>query len=464
MTSAKLFLLGMERELLWVDTNYYRYVARDGSPSSNLEGGLLRLSFVSQESDEVFWHNMVKKVDKETERMEKGEIHFYSKGNEDSAIRKYKFNDAYLIEFSEIFHSWGTENMQIILTISPAIQNYGYSQDFVKHWQVSSLPTQPTYYQPKQETEDRIIYINGHFYNKDGTFEGKINEPDFEGSVEDVYVCDGKGEIKYLFKNTKKLDITHENFCYIAGVIKAEDSSTFESAAATTQATFNAVKFEKGEGLNMQEQSKYAAKILSTGYSTATSKKMLDDSENGNDFRNTRRALIHVVQGNRDYSEGAILWDGIDFADRGINHPKAREGGGISISKDLWLKFINNCTYKPDKKGILRLSRGKGEKDKTKEEALKTIPFLDEQMPNLNDNLSYIFDFGENNDTIWNTSKKYGERKNIDYYETLGTIKYNKGRTLNKATVVYGGHIFWRPFKEHPNNKGYYWKGMINFI
>lgn len=54
MTSAKLFLLGIERDLLWVDTNYYRHVARDGSPSSNLEGGLLRLSFVSQESDEVF--------------------------------------------------------------------------------------------------------------------------------------------------------------------------------------------------------------------------------------------------------------------------------------------------------------------------------------------------------------------------------------------------------------------------
>lgn len=309
----------MERELLWVDTNYYRYLARDGSPSSNLEGGLLRLSFVSQESDEVFWHNMVKKVDKETERMEKGEIHFYSKGNEDSAIRKYKFNDAYLVEFSEIFHSWGTENMQIILTISPAIQNYGYSQDFVKHWQVSSLPTQPTYYQPKQETEDRIIYINGHFYNKDGTFEGKINEPDFEGSVEDVYVCEGKSTQKskngndlMTYNNTKLLKendvkITHEKFINLASTVYGESSFPYLKKEDET------LKFEMFSIASVN----YNYKETAFGENSTAAK---DFRKRGIEERNNTKmqlaisAIINALTGGIDYSNGARYWDGKEQA------------------------------------------------------------------------------------------------------------------------------------------------------
>ncbi|WP_316633028.1 type VI secretion system tube protein TssD [uncultured Flavobacterium sp.] len=163
MTSAKLFILGEERELLSIDTNYYRYTRYDGSPTSNIEGGLITLSFVSEESDEVFWYNMIKKVDKRTDRMEKGEVHFYSKGEEDIPIRKYKFNDAYLIELSEVFYSDGTENMRTILTISPAIQNYGTPHDLVKHWQKSWIPpAQPIYYLPaeeKKETQVKIIQL-----------------------------------------------------------------------------------------------------------------------------------------------------------------------------------------------------------------------------------------------------------------------------------------------------------------
>ena len=312
MTSAKLFLLGMERELLWVDTNYYRYVARDGSPSSNLEGGLLRLSFVSQESDDVFWHNMVKKVDKETERMEKGEIHFYSKGNEDSPIRKYTFNDAYLIEFSEIFHSWGTENMQIILTISPAIQNYGYSQDFVKHWQVSSLPTQPTYYQPKEETEERIIHINGHFYNKDGTFEGKINEPDFEGSVEDVYVCDGKSTQKnkngndlVTYNNTKLLKendvkITHEKFIISASTVYGESSIGYGIID----------KYELFAIASVHKRNKTAYGVNSPVAKKFREKK--DEERNGTSMIHAIAAEINVLENGEDFSNGAKQWDGAE--------------------------------------------------------------------------------------------------------------------------------------------------------
>lgn len=377
MTSAKLFLLGTERDLLWVDTNYYRHVGRDGSPSSNLEGGLLRLSFVSQESDDVFWHNMVKKVDKETERMEKGEIHFYSKGNEDSAIRKYKFNDAYLIEFTEIFNSWGTENMQIILTISPAIQNYGYSHDFVKYWQVSALPTQPIYYQPKEETEDRIIYINGHFYNKDGTFEGKINEPDFEGSVEDVYVCDGKSTQKnkngndlVTYNNTKKLDITHEVLLAFASVIHAESSGSKNESYAIGNVTMNFIN----DGGSRQIPTLEDAVMYDNNFAQGATQDYLSIFKDLDD-RNTKFAMgaaINAIANSQgipgfiDYSGGANGWDGIDL----ISSKWSNSHRGYTWSEDSKELLL---TYKKDNNGGVDVSKFTYKKDEYQISATKII-------------------------------------------------------------------------------------------
>jgi len=413
LTSAKLFLLGMQRELLWVDTNYYRYVARDGSPSSNLEGGLLRLSFVSQESDDVFWHNMVKKVDKETERMEKGEIHFYSKGNEDSAIRKYKFNDAYLIEFSEIFHSWGTENMQIILTISPAIQNYGYSQDFIKHWQVSSLPTQPIYYQPKEEIEDRIIYINGHFYNKDGTFEGKINEPDFEGSVEDVYVCDGRSTQKnkngndlVTYNNTKLLKendvkITHEKFINLASIAYGECSLEYNLDVKLELFAIAYVNFNHPKNVAYGKDS----------FGAISFRKRENEKRNGTVMQTALAAVINALTDGKDYSNGADSWDGVDVLTGSMNkdwkqedHFRQRVHGkrkGITDPEKLSITFYDNV-----KKAL---------EDKIKNP--KTSESLKQDYQNKIDNLKNLIIYKEEYEIV----NKIDKLKYTPCYEILAT-------------------------------------------
>jgi hypothetical protein len=157
MTSAKLFMFGEERELLWVYTNYYRHIHVNGMPTSDTEGGFLTFGFTSQESDDLFWRNMTKPIEKHTDRMEKGEIRFYSKGEKDIANRIYKFNDAYVVRYSETFDAYDTGNMQTVVMLSPAIQNYGYTHDFVKYWQISQVPVEPVYYVPKKEEKQTKV-------------------------------------------------------------------------------------------------------------------------------------------------------------------------------------------------------------------------------------------------------------------------------------------------------------------
>ncbi|OXG09020.1 hypothetical protein B0A64_03230 [Flavobacterium araucananum] len=144
-------MFGEQWDLLWINTNYFRHIAWDGSPTSEIMGGLLNFGFVTQERDEVFLHNTTKAIQHETDRMEKGEIHFYSNGDKDLPIRKYKFSDAYIIHICVTFEAYGPHNMQTAITLSPAIQNYGNGDDFIKYWQVSRVEAQPVYYTPEPE-------------------------------------------------------------------------------------------------------------------------------------------------------------------------------------------------------------------------------------------------------------------------------------------------------------------------
>lgn len=318
MTSAKLFILGEERELLWIDTNYYRYLTTFGSPASNIEGGLITLCFVSQEGDDVFFHNMTKDVEKETDRMEKGEVHFYNKGEEDIPIRKYKFSDAFLVEFSETFYAHGTENLRTVLTISPAIQNYGTTHDLIKHWKVSRIPLAESYYVPKKE-EERIVYINGHFYNKDGTFEGKINESDYEGSIEDVYVCDGKSTQKNsngkdftTYNNTKLLkdndvNVGHNKFINLASIVYGESSFPYLKKDDEN------LKFEMFSIASVNHNYKETAFGENSVAAKDFRKKTLEE-RNDTKMQLAISGVINTLIGGLDYSNGARYWDGKEQA------------------------------------------------------------------------------------------------------------------------------------------------------
>jgi hypothetical protein len=174
------------------------------------------------------------------------------------------------------------------------------------------------------EILDRIVYINGHFYNKDGTFEGKINEPDFEGSANDVYVCDGKSTQKdkngnkgLTYNNTKKLNVTHEVLLAFASVIHAESRGSKEESYAIGNVTMN---FINGGG-STQIPTLDDAVMYDNKFAQGATQDNLS-SFMGIGDKNSKFAMgaainaignSQGISGFNDYSGGANGWDGIDL-------------------------------------------------------------------------------------------------------------------------------------------------------
>ncbi|MCT4666046.1 MAG: hypothetical protein N4A45_12530 [Flavobacteriales bacterium] len=142
MTEAKLFLLGQEIELLWTDMDYLRDTRRRGNPSSETYGGCISMAFETTERTDQILDWMTKyskdKTWEEIDKMEAGKICFYAEGFDYPPTKTWKFRDAHLIFFEEIFVAEGPIGMQTIIKISPAVQNYGC--EYVKPWNVSWKP------------------------------------------------------------------------------------------------------------------------------------------------------------------------------------------------------------------------------------------------------------------------------------------------------------------------------------
>lgn len=160
MTTAKLFILGQEIELLWADMHYNRELQINGKPNTDVMGGLITLCFATTyNTDQILrWMTKESKDDtwEEVDKMEEGKVCFYANGFNYPPTKTYKFNDAVLVYFKEFFYAEGAQPMQTIITISPAIQNYG--TDFIKRWNVSYIPpSEKMPYQPKQDLTKRVV-------------------------------------------------------------------------------------------------------------------------------------------------------------------------------------------------------------------------------------------------------------------------------------------------------------------
>ena len=172
---------------------------------------------------------------------------------------------------------------------------------------------------PSLKFDDRIINVNGHFYNKDGTFEGKINEPDFEGSVNDVYVCDGKSTQKdkngndfVTYNNTNILkdnygNIKHEEFIILSSTVYGESSFPYLKKDDEN------LKFEMFSIASVN----YAYKETAFGKNSTAAKdfrKKTLEERNDTKMQIAISAVINTYIGGKDYSNGARYWDGKEQA------------------------------------------------------------------------------------------------------------------------------------------------------
>ncbi|WP_119792223.1 hypothetical protein [Flavobacterium anhuiense] len=205
--------------------------------------------------------------------------------------------------------------------------------------------------------EDRIVYVNGHFYNKDGTFEGKINELDFEGSVEDVYVCDGKstqknknGDDFVTYNNAKILkendiNILHDKFINNSYLIWHEASLTGnkETALWIAHTVNNALNSKYKRGKNTFNE------LFKTGYSSVKESdkiKTIPTTSNAENHCFARSAMISVLSGQNDPTSDSYFWDGLDLFTRSgeLDHPKFKQYKSVTIIKnhlDLAIDFWN---------------------------------------------------------------------------------------------------------------------------
>ncbi|MCP2029657.1 hypothetical protein L1276_004851 [Flavobacterium sp. HSC-32F16] len=203
----------------------------------------------------------------------------------------------------------------------------------------------------------RILYVNGHFYNEDGTFEGKVNEVENEGSVEDVYVCDGKS----IFKNEKgeesityndiqilkenDINIKHGEFINNAYLVfhEASIAGNKETALWIAHTVNNALNSKYRKGKNTFNQ------LFKTGYSSVKELdkvKIIPTTSNNEAHCFARSAMISVLKGNEDPTSKSYFWDGLDLFTRSgdLDHPKFKQYRSVNITKahlNLAIDFWN---------------------------------------------------------------------------------------------------------------------------
>ncbi|WP_196893719.1 type VI secretion system tube protein TssD [Aureivirga marina] len=142
MILSKLFILGQEIELLWTDMKYHRDIRPNGKPLTEVMGGLITVCFPSDGNTDRILNWMTKESEDDTweeiDKMEKGKVCFYENGFEFPPTRTYEFGDSHLVHFEETFSAEEDNPMKTIVTISPAIQDYG--EEYVRSWNVTWIP------------------------------------------------------------------------------------------------------------------------------------------------------------------------------------------------------------------------------------------------------------------------------------------------------------------------------------
>ncbi|ATA90302.1 hypothetical protein ACI75Y_12655 [Capnocytophaga stomatis] len=205
--------------------------------------------------------------------------------------------------------------------------------------------------------EDNVEYI---YYTKDGEFLGGKEDSNkvYITTKAEYDKAKEKGEWSLINLEENLLkendsEISNSEFRYICYIVKHEAGTTdLDEFKCIAFASYNrSVKIKK----------KWK-NLLSTSYSSVPNKKEMD---NGNGIKNqlTRKAVISVLIGEEDITDGAEFWDGTDFIAWGASETtpynkkgqnKFKEYKFIEIPKSVYDKYLNaqasDATYNETEK------------------------------------------------------------------------------------------------------------------
>lgn len=191
--------------------------------------------------------------------------------------------------------------------------------------------------------EDNAEYI---YYTKEGEFlGGKDDSKKIYLTTQTEYdKAKEKNEWKLINLEEKLLkendkEISNSEFRYICYIVKHEAGTIdLEELKCIAFTSYNRSKKVNKKWKN----------LLSTSYSSVPSKKEMDN-EKGNKNKLTRKAVIDVLTGENDITDGAEFWDRTDFIVWGVSETnpynktgqnKFKEYKFIEIPKSIYDKYL----------------------------------------------------------------------------------------------------------------------------
>ena len=163
----------------------------------------------------------------------------------------------------------------------------------------------------------------GDYYTSNGVLQGKDKFQDNKAYLIASATKDKDGN----FINPKLLPVTNSVLNQYANTVAQESSGDKLESYALASAISNLAAYKK-KSISKTLQTEGIYGYRDGGSSTAYKKNAEYSME----------AVINALSGGKDYSNGAIRWDGFDLAARGFGHPKPRMSG-VDISGPNFLAF-----------------------------------------------------------------------------------------------------------------------------
>lgn len=191
---------------------------------------------------------------------------------------------------------------------------------------------------PAQPVVNETV-VEGYFYKR-STGQADSKNKTYNGTSKKVYSVE-EFKSSYTTNDCIDLNCEYDDFRYICYVVMKE-------CTTTNLDEYKAVAFTSK---NHSDATKTAWKsLMASGYSSVEDKTNLLDSTKTAAANLARRAVIYVLEGDDDITDGAEFWDGTDFIAWGLEttpqgvkkHAKFRQYKFIEISSSIYNSYKNN--------------------------------------------------------------------------------------------------------------------------